>query len=75
MQKKKSYKVKGSNIGQGKIQDHQRLTDFPKFTRTKDELNPQKKWIKDEYKTKKTETVREFVDMLEEKKNEDIGVY
>ena len=76
MKKKKAYKVKGTNLKQGKKVDNTKLAERKGFARTKEEIQPETKWISQPSSmSKEPKTVRNFVDMLEEKKNEDLGLY
>ena len=75
MKRMKSYKVKGANSKQGKLVDNSRLVDKKEYARGKDETHPEIKFTSHEAKSKKPETLVEYVDMLEAKTNEDIGVY
>lgn len=75
MKRVKAYKVKGANKSQGKKIDHSRLVDHDGFARTKDEIEPKTKWTSKTYNKPKKETVQNFVDMLETKRDEDLGIY
>ena len=74
---RKMKKMDGTKVKMyGKLVDNFRLVDKPGFARTKKEIDPEAKWITGDYPVKKMpKTVTQYVSMLSNKHDEDLGIY